>query len=170
MPAVLETSRLLLRPVLPSNAETFFAFLGDPDAMRYTHCHTSLRECRRRLAAFEWQRRKRGYAPWAIIARVDGRLVGWGGIYLDPFEPRWGPELGYSFHPAAWGQGFATELARASLEWADRVLGLPEVSVFAHPDNAASRRVLDKVGFVPVRAVPEMDRILYCRTSRPTTP
>jgi len=40
---------------------------------------------------------------------------------------------------------------------------------FAHPDNAASRRVLDKVGFVPVRAVPEMDRILYRRTSRPTT-
>ena len=167
---VLETPRLLLRPMRPSDADAFFAFGGDPDAMRYTHCHTSLRECRRRLAAFEWQRRKRGYAPWAVIAKTDGQLVGWGGVYLDPFDPGWGPELGYSFHPGAWGQGFATELARACLEWADQVLGLPAVSAFAHPDNTASRRVLDKVGFVPVRAVPEMDRVLYRRTRQPTTP
>ena len=169
MPAVLETPRLLMRPVLPSDAEAFFAFLGDPDAMCYTYCHTSLRECRRRLAAFEWQRHKRGYAPWAAIAKADDRLVGWGGVYVDPFDPRWGPELGYSFHPGAWGQGFATELAHACLEWADRVLCLPEVSAFAHSDNAASRRVLDKVGLVAVRTVPEMDRILYRRASRPTT-
>ncbi len=170
MPAVLETPRLLMRPVLRFDAEAFFAFLGDPDAMRYTHCHASLRECRRRLAAFEWQRRKRGYSPWAVIAKADVRLVGWGGVYIDPFVPRWGPELGYSFHPRAWGRGFATELALACLEWADRMLGLPAVSAFAHPDNTASRRVLDKVGFVPVHAVPEMDRILYRRASCPTTP
>lgn len=43
------------------------------------------------------------------------------------------------------------------------MLGLPEVSAFAHPDNAASRRVLAKAGFAPVRTVPEMDRILYWR-------
>lgn len=166
----LETARLLLRPMRTVDTVAFFAFGGDPDAMRYTHCHTSLHECRRRLAAFEWQRRKRGYAPWAVIAKTDGRLVGWGGVYLDPFDPRWGPELGYSFHPDVWGQGFATEFASACLEWADQVLDLPEVSAFAHPDNMASRRVLDKVGFVPVRAVPEMDRVLYYRANRSTTP
>ncbi len=166
----LNTSRLLLRPMRPSDTEAFFAFGGDPDAMRYTHCHTSLRECRRRLAAFEWQRRKLGYAPWAVIAKADGQLVGWGGVYVDPFDPQWGPELGYSFHPGAWGRGFATELAHACLGWADKVLGLRTVAALAHPDNAASRRVLDKVGFVPVRAVPEMDRILYRHTSRSTTP
>ena len=97
-------------------------------------------------------------------------MAGWwagGGVYIDPFDPQWGPELGYSFHPDAWGQGFATELAGACLEQADQVLGLPEVSAFAHPGNAASRRVLDKVGFVPVRAVPDMDRILYRRAGRP---
>ena len=153
-----------------SDTAAFFAFGGDPDAMRYTHCHTSLRECRRRLAAFEWQRRKRGYAPWAVISKMDDRLVGWGGVYVDPFDPQWGPELGYSFHPGSWGQGLATELATACLGWADQVLCLPTVSAFAHPDNAASRRVLDKAGFVSVRAVPEMDRILYCRASRRTTP
>lgn len=165
----LDTPRLLLRPLRLSDTEAFFAFGGDPDAMRYTHCHTSVHECRRRLAAFEWQRRKQGYAPWVVIAKADDRVVGWGGVYLDPFDRNWGPELGYSFHPAVWGQGLATELALACLGWADNVLGLPAVSAFAHPDNAASRRVLEKVGFVPVRPVPEMDRILYRRTSPPAT-
>jgi len=157
------TSRLLLRPVRPSDAEAFFAFTGDPVAMRYTHCHASLRECQRRLAGFEWQRRRSGYAPWAVVTKADGRLVGWGGVYVDPFDTGWGPELGYSFHPSAWGRGYATELAQACLGWADTALELPEVTAFAHPNNAASRRVLEKAGFRAVRPVPEMQRVLYRR-------
>ncbi len=100
---MLTTARLLLRPPRPSDAASFFAFLGDPAAMRFTHCHASVRECRRRLAAFEWQRRRAGFAPWAVLTQGDGQLVGWGGLYEDPFDPGWGVELGYSLHPAAWG-------------------------------------------------------------------
>lgn len=161
---MLETARLALRPVRASDAEAFFSFTGDATATRYTHCDASLRECRRRLAAFEWQRRRVGYAPWAVVAKANGKPVGWGGLYVDPFDPDWGPELGYSFHPAAWGQGFATELAQACLRWADTALALPEVRAFAHPDNIASRRVLERAGFIKVRPVPEMQRILYRRS------
>lgn len=42
----LDTARLLLRPMRLSDTGAFFAFGSDPDAMRFTHCHTSLRECR----------------------------------------------------------------------------------------------------------------------------
>lgn len=162
----METARLLLRPPRASDAAAFHAFLGDPAAMRFTHCQASLRECRRRLAGFEWQRRRLGYAPWAIVARADRRLVGWGGIYQDPFDPGWGVELGYALDPAAGGRGYATELADACLNWADAMLELPEVCAFVHPDNAASRRVLEKAGFAPVRRIPERDRILLHRPRR----
>lgn len=145
---------------------TLHAFLGDPAAMRFTHHHASLRECRRRLAAFEWQRRRTGYAAWAVITRTDQKVVGWGGLYDDPFDRRWGVELGYAFHPAAWGRGYATELAHACLDWANRVLRLPEVCAFTHPDNAASARVLDKAGFQPMRFVAGMNRILHRRLAR----
>ena len=158
-----ETRRLLLHPPRLSDAGAFYAFLGDADAMRFTHHHASPRECRRRLAGFEWQRRRTGYAAWAVVAKADARLVGWGGVYEDPFDPGWGAELGYAFHPAVWGRGYATELALACLAWADEALGLPEVRAFAHPDNAASRRVLAKAGFEPVRWVPEMNRLLHVR-------
>ncbi len=112
---------------------------------------------------FEWQRRRKGLAPWAVVAKADQRLVGWGGLYEDPFEPGWGVELGYALHPSARGNGYATELGRACLDWADTVLRLPHVVAFVHPDNAASRRVLEKLGFAPVRFVPAMNRTLLCR-------
>ncbi len=158
-----QTPRLLLRPPRIADAGELYGFLGDTHAMRFTHCHSSLRACRRRLAGFEWQRRRKGLAPWAVVATADQRLIGGGGLYEDLFEPGWGVELGYALHPSAWGKGYATELGRACLDWADTVLQLPRVVAFVHPDNAASRRVLEKLGFTPVRFVPTMNRTMLCR-------
>jgi len=81
------------------------------------------------------------------VARADARIIGWGGLYDDPFDPGWGVEVGYYFDPAAWGHGFATELVAAAVSLADNVLRLPELRAFAHPENVGSRRVLEKTGF-----------------------
>ena len=89
--------------------------------------------------------------------------MGWGGLYEDPFDPGWGVELGYSFHPAAWGQDYGTELACACMAWADDTLKLPEVRAFAHPENTAPQRVLTKAGFMAVRFIPKMSRLLFTR-------
>jgi ribosomal-protein-alanine N-acetyltransferase len=161
-----ETPRLLLRRPTRADVPALFAFLGDPDAMRHTHHDGSLRECRRRVLVHEWFRRRDGYAPWTILAKDDGRIIGWGGLYKDPFDPGWGVEVGYYFHPCAWGKGYAGELVEACLDLADRVLALPEVRAFARPDNAASRRVLERAGFEVVRFIPAMERFLYRRGRR----
>ena len=158
------TSRLILRQPRLSDAPALFAFLGDPNAMRHTHVDASLRDCRRRIAAHEYRRRHDRAAPWTILTREDQRIIGWGGLYIDPFDPSWGMEVGYFLHPAAWGRGYASELVAACTQIADDTLRLPELIAFAHPDNAASRRVLEKAGFVEQRSVPEMDRLLFRRT------
>lgn len=157
-----ETPRLVLRRPTLADVPRLFEFLGDPEAMRFTHVDTSLRQCRRRIAVHEWRRRRDGCAPWAVATKADGRVVGWGGVYCDPFAPGWGFEIGYSFHPAVWRRGYATELAAACVGLADD-LRLAELHAFAHPDNAGSRRVLQKAGFAAVRFVPEMERLLYRR-------
>ena len=161
-----ETSRLILRRPTLSDVPDLFAFLGDAEAMRHTHADASPRECRRRVAVHEWQRRRNGYAPWTVVRKADARIIGWGGLYDDPFDPGWGIEVAYFFEPAAWGQGYASELTLACTAFADDVLGVPEICAFAHRDNIGSRRVLEKAGFTVVRFVPEMDRLLYGR-SRP---
>ena len=160
------TSRLILRQPRLSDVPALFAFLGDPNAMRHTHVDASLRECRRRIAAHEYRRRRDGAVPWTILTREDQRIIGWGGLYIDPFDPNWGMEIGYFFHPSTWGNGYASELVAACSQLADKILRLPDLTAFAHPDNAASRRVLEKAGFVEQRSVPEMDRLLFRRIRR----
>ena len=154
--ASVETPRLADVPAL-------FRFMGDAEAMRHTHRRTSLRDCRRHVAGHEWQRRRTGIAPWTIRTRDDGRIIGWGGLYEDPFDPGWGVEVAYFFAPETWGQGYATELTRAALAVARDRHRLDEVVAFAHPDNPGSRRVLEKAGFVAERYLPEMDRHFYRR-------
>jgi len=142
---------------------SLFEFLGDADAMQYTHTDTSLRACRRRVAVHEWRRRRDLCAPWTIVTKADARIIGWGGLYHDPFDPRWGMEVGYFFRPTAWRRGYATELVGACTSLADNVLRLPEVIAFARPENAASCRVLKKAGFEVERYIPDMQRLLYRR-------
>jgi RimJ/RimL family protein N-acetyltransferase len=156
---------MLRRPSL-ADAPALFAFLGDGNAMRHTRVDTSLRDCRRRVAAHERRRRQDGYAPWTIVRKSDGRIVGWGGLYNDPFDLGWGVEVGYFFHPDVWGQGYATELMAACIDLADCALQLPEVRAFARPENVGSRRVLEKAGFGLVRHIPEMERLLYSRARK----
>jgi len=159
----METTRLILRRPTLADVPRLFEFLGDAAAMRYTHTDASLRECRRRIAVHERRRRRDGYAPWTIVTKADARIIGWGGLYDDPFDPGWGVEIGYYFDPVAWGQGYATELVAACTALADEDLRLPETHAFARPENAASRRVLEKAGFEFLRSVPEMQRLLYRR-------
>lgn len=159
----IETHRLILRRPIFADAPKFFEFLGDAEAMQYTHADATLRECRRRVSLHEWRRRQDGCAPWTIVTKMDGRVIGWGGLYHDPFASGWGVELGYYLHPMSWGQGYATELAAACTSFADDVLRLPEIRAFARPENVGSRRVLEKAGFKVERFVPNMERLLYWR-------
>ena len=108
-----ETSRLILRRPRLLDVTALFEFLGDAQAMQHTHVDASLRECRRRIAVHERRRRYNGYAPWTIMAKSDRQIIGWGGLYDDPFDPGWGVEVGYFFHPSAWGLGYASEMVAA---------------------------------------------------------
>lgn len=157
------TRRLLLDHAKLADVPRLFAFLGDADAMRHTHVVRSLKDCRRRVAVHEWCRRRDGCAPWVIRTKSEHRIIGWGGLFDDPFDPGWGIELGYWFDRAVWGQGYASELAAAAVTFADEQLGLPQLRAFARPDNAASRRVLEKAGFTQERYVPELERWLFAR-------
>ena len=157
---MLVTERLILRDSRMSDVPALFGILGDREAMQYTQSCASLRDCRRHVAGHEWQRRRIGHAPWTIARKNDGAIIGWGGLYEDPFDPGWGLEVGYWFARSAWGQGFASELVKASLDFA-RERGVDLVSAFARPENGASCRVLEKAGFRKERYVESMARNLY---------
>ena len=86
----LETPRLTLRPFRPADAPPLYEVEGDEEAMRFTYRARSLEECAARLQTYEATRTKLGFAPWVVIHRSDDRVIGWGGLNVDPFDSGWG--------------------------------------------------------------------------------
>ena len=158
------TQRLHLCWPQLSDAENLLALLGDAENRPHTFVLADITEAREHIEGHERQRSVLGYGPWIVLEKSSGRMIGFGGLYDDLFDPGWGMEIGYHFMPEVWGRGFASELTRYSLDFAYRAHEAERVRAFAHPDNPASRKVLTKAGFREERYVPEMDRILFVHT------
>lgn len=143
----LVTERLELRRFTPADLEPLLGVFGDPEVMRYVGAERRPLD-RQQVAALmaraeaQWQ--QQGFGLLAVVERETGRLIGEAGI--QPLEQGPDIEAGYTLARAAWGRGYATEAARAILAWAFVGLGLHRLVAVADPANAASLRVLDKVG------------------------
>lgn len=148
-PVILRTSRLTVTPWEADDPPGFHALHADPVTMRFFCGPYDLEAARSRLGDFMREQAERGWTKWRV-ADADGRTVGRGGFGLsDDGRQR---ELGYLLGRELWGQGLATELARALIQWHFAHLDPhlePGLLGFAHRDNAASRRILEKVGFRP---------------------
>jgi RimJ/RimL family protein N-acetyltransferase len=95
------------------------------------------------------------------VLRGEGRVIGWGGLNVDPFEPGWGIEVAYCLHPDTWGKGYATQLVRASLDVGFGTFQMPAIVAFVHQDNFGSARVLEKCGFRLLGYEARLDRNHY---------
>ena len=159
-PPSVTTPHLLLRPPEPGDVDPLFEIQGNADAMRYTYFAPSREATAEYVRSYADRFTQDGFAPWTAVLRSEERVVGWGGLSRDPKMPEWGIEVSYFIHPAYWRRGLASELVRASLEYAAS-LGISEVGAFTRPANLASRTVLLKAGFRYVRYVPELERDQY---------
>jgi ribosomal-protein-alanine N-acetyltransferase len=92
-----------------------------------------------------WQRH--GFGLWLLRDRVSGEMVGRGGLQYTDALGAIAVEVAWAIVPDRWGQGLATELARAAAATAFDDLGLVELVALTLPGNGASRRVMEKAGF-----------------------
>ena len=91
--------------------------------------------------------REHGFGIW-MFRDSDGAFVGRCGIHRWSLDDRPEVELGYIVRSALWSRGYATEMGRAVVDHAFSTLSLDSLVGFTRPGNAASRRVLEKLGFV----------------------
>jgi RimJ/RimL family protein N-acetyltransferase len=148
----LETERLILRPFRPQDLEALCAMWADPDVVRFIGGKPLSREdtWRRSLAACgQWPYTGWGY--WIAELKSSGELVGQLGFadFKRDMEPslEGEPELGYVFSPKVHGQGIAYEACAAALEWADANLNAASYPAIISPENAASIRLAERLGF-----------------------
>ncbi len=140
----IETNRLILRTVTMEDAEVVAPSwnLDGPPLTR--------EEAQKQVARMMENHAKNApgkiyHLCLGIILKETGEIIGWCG--LDHREPQWpNPALFYLIRRECWGQGYATEAARALIEYAFRVLGIAVIDSACFADNLASKRVMEKIG------------------------
>jgi len=143
----IETERLTLRPFEPTDAEAAFGWFGDPVVMRFTPTgpDKSIEDTKARLTLFMEHQKAHGFSKWLILDRASGIPIGDSGLLV--FEDYGWVDLGFRFAQPFWGKGLATEVASAWVRAAFEKFRLTQLGAFVHPENVASIRVLEKVGF-----------------------
>jgi RimJ/RimL family protein N-acetyltransferase len=148
---LLETQRLLLRPFTETDVEELARIYADPEVTRFMGEGRPLDRAGtwRAVAGYIGHLAMRGYGVLAVVERSTGRLLGRSGPWYPEGWP--GLEVGWVIDRARWGEGFATEAGRASLDHCFDVLGAHEVISLIQPGNIASVRVAEKLGARPER-------------------
>lgn len=140
----LETERLILRQPRIGDFERYAELLGDAQAARYIGGQLSRAAAWRRFLQMPGAWSLQGFGMFSIVEKASGRWLG----QLGPWKPEgWpGNEVGWSFHPDAWGSGYATEAAIAAIDWAFDQLGWDDIIHCIDPDNRASQRLAARLG------------------------
>ena len=142
----LETKRLTLRMLGESDFEAYAEMVADLDVMRFIGDGKTLSRpfAWRSLASMVGHWHLRGYGPWAVEERSTGQLAGRIGFWNPDGWP--GFELGWILRRQFWGRGYATEGARAALDFAFTRTEQPAVISLIYPENAPSIRVAERLG------------------------
>jgi ribosomal-protein-alanine N-acetyltransferase len=143
----LRTPRLLLRRWRPADRAPFAALNADPQVMEHFPRPLAKDESDELIEQIEAGFGQCGFGLWAVEVRSSGELAGFTGLAVPPFEAHFMPavEVGWRLARPAWGHGYATEAARAALEFGFEKMGLEEVVSFTTLDNRRSRAVMERL-------------------------
>jgi len=148
----IETERLILRAPTPADAATWITFIADPDFGRYVPkskvTRTPEERAERIISVYQrrWESQPLSAVGWAVTRKEDRQFIGLCGI--EVLEGTSDGELDYLLGKPYWGQGFATEAARAMVRFGFEHISWERIVAAIVPANIASGRVLDHLGFV----------------------
>ncbi len=145
---LIETKRLLLRPWEERDLDPFASMNRDPEVMEYFPDLLTRDESRQRIERQNQRLREDGFAFLAVEELATSTFVGWIGLGRVPFDASFAPavEIGWRLARDFWGQGYASEGARACLRYGFEVLDLPEIVAFTFEGNARSRALMARIG------------------------
>lgn len=145
---ILETGRLILRHLTPSDLDSLFALYRDPEVTRYIpDAPRTYEDAREEL---EWHmhghRLRRELGLWATVLKETNAFIGRCGLLPWTIDAQDEVEVAYLIGRAYWGQGLGTEAAQAVLDYGFERLHLPRLICLVEKGNLASIRVAEKIG------------------------
>lgn len=153
---VIETERLLLRRMRLDDVDALFQVWGDPHAMRFyprTHTRDEVVELINRQQP---RYTREGHGLYTVVLKVTGEIAGDCGPTVQEIDGVPEIEVGYHFLPRYWGNGYATEAARAARDWAFNNLPCARVISLIRPANVPSQRVAQRNGMSVTK------RVIWC--------
>jgi [ribosomal protein S5]-alanine N-acetyltransferase len=145
----IETKRLRLRELIAEDAPVVFAIHGDAHAMRHygTDPLAEPADAEKLIERFaSWRAQPNPGVRWGLEVRSSGVLIGTCGLF--GWNRDWRKcATGYELAPAARGQGFMHEALRAAFDWGFSQMQLNRIEAQIHPQNEASLKLVQKLGF-----------------------
>jgi [ribosomal protein S5]-alanine N-acetyltransferase len=146
MTTILETERLILRRQRAEDIEALVGLWSDAEVTRYLGGPREQDWLRKEFEAVGRNPEAEPFDLWPVIEKETGVLVGHSGLLEKEVAGKSEIELSYFFAATAWGQGYATEIGRALIQYAFDELDIVRLIALIEPDNAASERVACKIG------------------------
>lgn len=145
MNKILETERLILRELNPNDAEDFYKLNLNPNVIKYTgnSAFKNINEARKFLENYK-DYKLNGYGRWSVINKEMNKFIGWCGLKFGEMENE--NDIGFRFFEEEWNKGFATESAKACINFGFDKLNLKRIIGRAMKENIASIKVLEKIG------------------------
>ena len=145
---ILETDRLILRTWSDDDLQPMLAINQDPKVMEYFPGLQDLETTKNFITKVNDHFNKYGYSLYACERKDTNEFIGFIGLLIADFKAHFTPaiEIGWRLSSKHWGQGFATEGAKAALDYAFRELKISEIVSFTTAGNAKSIRVMEKIG------------------------
>jgi RimJ/RimL family protein N-acetyltransferase len=144
----IETPRLLLREWLPQDEAPFIALNSDKEVMEFFPATFNAEETRHHIKRISTQINEKGYGWFAVERKDSHAFIGFTGLSHPGFESTFTPctEIGWRLAKEHWGNGFATEAAKACLQFGFEQLGLDTIYSFTAIPNTRSENVMKKIG------------------------
>lgn len=150
---ILQTPSLTLRPLQAADAPILRRIYQTEGVLRYFPSTTPppLEKVERFIAGQQAHWEQYGYGNWGLLPHGERDIIGWAGLqYLSELDET---EVGFLLAQPFWGRGFATEAARASLQFGFECFDLDHIIALVHPENLASRRVIQKCGMTCLETI-----------------
>ncbi|GAA1585630.1 MULTISPECIES: GNAT family N-acetyltransferase [Kribbella] len=146
----LTTDRLLLRNWRDSDRDPYAALNADPAVMEHFPAPQTREQSDDLIDRNRPLIDERGWGLWAVEVRETGEFIGFTGLSVPRFDAHFMPavEIGWRLAQGAWGNGYASEAARAALAYGFGPGGLDEVVSFTATTNVPSQRVMQRIGMV----------------------
>jgi [ribosomal protein S5]-alanine N-acetyltransferase len=141
---ILETSRLILREFRSEDADALERVISDPETMSYYPAPFDRADVEEWIARNMRRYTETGHGLWAAVLKASGELIGDSGLTVQDVDGVKEIEIGYHLRRDLWGQGLATEAARACRDVGFIRLRAERLISLIRPENMASRRVAEK--------------------------